>query len=62
MSCAELVLARRDRAQAFVGGFLSYLAQGKPLAQCVAAGHYAARVIIQRSGTTLPDTPPTFSG
>lgn len=39
---------------AFVGGFLSQLALDKPLAECVRAGHYAARVIIQRSGCTFP--------
>jgi adenosine kinase len=41
---------------AFVGGFLSQLVQGKPLAECVHAGHWAARTIIQTSGTQLPAT------
>nr|CAB3220190.1 adenosine kinase [Phallusia mammillata] len=40
---------------AFVGGFLSQLVQNKPIEKCVACGHYAANVIIQRSGCTFPD-------
>eukprot|EP00638_Chattonella_subsalsa_P008153 CAMPEP_0117760686 /NCGR_PEP_ID=MMETSP0947-20121206/16788_1 /TAXON_ID=44440 /ORGANISM="Chattonella subsalsa, Strain CCMP2191" /LENGTH=351 /DNA_ID=CAMNT_0005581445 /DNA_START=43 /DNA_END=1098 /DNA_ORIENTATION=- len=40
---------------AFVGGFLSQLAKGKALEECVAAGHWASRVIIQRSGCTFPE-------
>jgi adenosine kinase len=28
--------------------------QGQPLAECVRAGHYSSRVIIQRSGCTFP--------
>lgn len=39
---------------AFVGGFLSQLVQQKPLEDCVRAGHFAARTIIQRSGCTFP--------
>lgn len=39
---------------AFVGGFLSQLVQGKSLAQCIDAGHYIAQVIIRRSGVTFP--------
>eukprot|EP00127_Corallochytrium_limacisporum_P005333 Clim_evm9s203 gene=Clim_evmTU9s203 len=41
---------------AFVGGFLAKLAEGKDMKDCVEAGHWAARVIIQRSGCTFPDT------
>lgn len=40
---------------AFVGGFLAQLAKGLPVAECVRAGHYAAGVVIRRSGCTLPD-------
>jgi len=42
---------------AFVGGFLAQLARGLPVAECVRAGHYAAGVVIRRSGCTLPDKP-----
>jgi len=38
---------------AFVGGFLSQLVQDKPIDDCVKAGHYAAKFIIQVSGTQL---------
>jgi adenosine kinase len=40
---------------AFVGGFVSRLALGKSLADCVKAGHWAAQVVIRRSGCTFPD-------
>jgi len=36
---------------AFVGGFLSQLLQEKSMEECVKAGHWAARYIIQQSGT-----------
>lgn len=39
---------------AFVGGFLSQLIQGKEISECVRAGHFASREIIQRSGCTFP--------
>ncbi|XP_032868541.1 adenosine kinase isoform X1 [Amblyraja radiata] len=42
---------------AFVGGFLSQLLYDQPLEECIRAGHYAANVIIQRSGCTFPDIP-----
>mmetsp|Transcript_132361 Transcript_132361/g.229525 ORF Transcript_132361/g.229525 Transcript_132361/m.229525 type:complete len:341 (-) Transcript_132361:187-1209(-) len=42
---------------AFVGGFLAYLAKGKDLEAAVLAGHYAAGVIIQHSGCTFPPKP-----
>ncbi|CAI5701538.1 unnamed protein product [Peronospora effusa] len=40
---------------AFVGGFLSRLALGLPLEQCVNAGHWAAQVVLTRSGCTFPE-------
>ncbi|XP_049591617.1 adenosine kinase isoform X1 [Syngnathus scovelli] len=42
---------------AFVGGFLSGLVREKPLEQCVRAAHYAANVVIRRSGCTFPEKP-----
>ncbi|XP_069741385.1 adenosine kinase-like isoform X7 [Narcine bancroftii] len=42
---------------AFVGGFLSQLLYGHPLEECIRGGHYAANVIIRRSGCTFPETP-----
>ncbi len=50
----ELLVDTNGAGDAFVGGFLAQLAMGKDLAECVRAGHYAARVIIQRSGCTFP--------
>ncbi|XP_023654292.1 adenosine kinase-like isoform X1 [Paramormyrops kingsleyae] len=42
---------------AFVGGFLSELVQCQPLEQCIRAAHYAANVIIRRTGCTFPQKP-----
>jgi adenosine kinase len=42
---------------AFLGGFLSQLALGKPLEDSIRAGHYAARVILGVSGTVLKGKP-----
>ncbi|XP_045213366.2 uncharacterized protein LOC123564109 isoform X2 [Mercenaria mercenaria] len=42
---------------AFVGGFLSQLVQRQPLATCVRCGNYAASLVIQRSGCTVPEKP-----
>eukprot|EP00928_Gymnodinium_smaydae_P072385 TRINITY_DN55759_c0_g1_i1.p1 TRINITY_DN55759_c0_g1~~TRINITY_DN55759_c0_g1_i1.p1 ORF type:complete len:499 (-),score=113.90 TRINITY_DN55759_c0_g1_i1:143-1522(-) len=41
---------------AYVGGFLSGLVQGKDMHYCCQAGAYAASVIVQRSGCTFPDS------
>ncbi len=50
----ELLVDTNGAGDAFVGGFLAQLARGKSHAECVRAGHYAARVIIQRSGCSFP--------
>lgn len=42
---------------AFVGGFLSHLVQGATMEECIRCANYAANLIIQRSGCTLPDRP-----
>ncbi|XP_005096570.1 adenosine kinase 2-like [Aplysia californica] len=42
---------------AFVGGFLSQLVQGKPLSECLRCGSYAAKIVIQHFGCTYPDHP-----
>ncbi|GMH37549.1 hypothetical protein BSKO_05422 [Bryopsis sp. KO-2023] len=53
----EQLVDTNGAGDAFVGGFLSQLACGKSLSECCRAGNYAARLIIQRSGCTLPDVP-----
>ncbi|XP_013089930.2 uncharacterized protein LOC106073830 isoform X1 [Biomphalaria glabrata] len=42
---------------AFVGGFLSQLVQGKPLSECLRCGRYAAKVVIQHFGCTFDERP-----
>lgn len=50
----ELLVDTNGAGDAFVGGFLAQLAKGLPIADCVRAGHWAARMIIQRSGCSFP--------
>jgi len=50
----ELLVDTNGAGDAFVGGFLAQLVLKKPLAECVRAGHFASRTIIQRSGCTFP--------
>jgi len=50
----ELLVDTNGAGDAFVGGFLSQLLLGKSISECVRAGHFAARTIIQRSGCTFP--------
>ena len=52
----EQLIDTNGAGDAFVGGFLSRLAMGADYAECVRAGHFASRVIIQRSGCTFPPT------
>lgn len=57
----DKIVDTNGAGDAFVGGFLAQLVQGKDVEQCVKAGHYAARYCIQQSGTTL-DKPCDFYG
>lgn len=50
---ADKLVDTNGAGDAFVGGFLSELVQGKDMEACVKAGHWAARYIIQTSGTQL---------
>jgi len=52
----EQLVDTNGAGDAFVGGFLSQLIEGKGMEECVKAGHYAARYIIQQSGTQLGKT------
>jgi adenosine kinase len=55
----EKLVDTNGAGDAFVGGFLSELVQGKDMEDCVKAGHWAAKYIIQQPGTTI-DQPCTF--
>jgi adenosine kinase len=50
----ELLVDTNGAGDAFVGGFISQLVRGAAVEECVKAGHWAARVIIQRSGCSFP--------
>ncbi|KAL9180620.1 hypothetical protein ACHAXT_011073 [Thalassiosira profunda] len=49
----EELVDTNGAGDAFVGGFLAGLLAKKEVGQCVEAGHWAARFIIQQSGCTL---------
>ncbi|KAJ3056832.1 hypothetical protein HK097_003715 [Rhizophlyctis rosea] len=56
----EQIVDTNGAGDAFAGGYLSQLVQGKGVDTSVAAGHYVANVVIQRSGPTYPREAPTF--
>lgn len=51
----ELLVDTNGAGDAFVGGFLSELVQSKSVEECVTAGHWSARYIIQQPGTTIDE-------
>eukprot|EP01065_Artemidia_motanka_P034213 TRINITY_DN4141_c1_g2_i2.p1 TRINITY_DN4141_c1_g2~~TRINITY_DN4141_c1_g2_i2.p1 ORF type:complete len:374 (+),score=95.48 TRINITY_DN4141_c1_g2_i2:52-1122(+) len=53
---AEDIVDLNGAGDAFVGGFLSQLAQGRSTRDCVRGGQYAAQVIIRNHGCTFPET------
>jgi adenosine kinase len=54
---ASLIVDVNGAGDAFVGGFLSQLVQGADIEKSVHAGHYAARTILQVSGTSFTSKP-----
>lgn len=58
---ASKLVDTNGAGDAFVGGFLSKLVQGKGMEECVKAGHWSAKYIIQQPGTTI-DEPCTYEG
>lgn len=50
----ELLVDINGAGDAFVGGFIAKLVQGESLGDCVRAGHWIARTVIQHSGCTYP--------
>lgn len=53
----SLLVDTNGAGDAFVGGFLAGLAMEYPVEECVRAGHYGARVVIQQSGCEFPLQP-----
>jgi adenosine kinase len=53
----EDIVDTNGAGDAWVGGFLSQLVQGKPVEECIRGGNYAANIIIKRSGCTYPEKP-----
>jgi len=53
----EELVDTNGAGDAFVGGYLAQLIQGKDVAECVRCANYAANLIIRRSGCSLPEKP-----
>lgn len=53
----DLIKDTNGCGDAFVGGFLSQLAQNKSLDMCMKCGFYASQVVIQHYGCNYPDHP-----
>jgi len=53
----EDIIDTNGAGDAFVGGFISQLVQGKEVDHCVRCGHWAANYIIQQSGVVLNEKP-----
>ncbi|XP_069467065.1 adenosine kinase isoform X2 [Ambystoma mexicanum] len=53
----EEIVDTNGAGDAFVGGFLSQIVYNRPVEECIRAAHYAANVVIRRSGCTLPEKP-----
>ncbi|EFC41207.1 predicted protein [Naegleria gruberi] len=53
----EMIVDTNGAGDSFVGGFLSYLAKGYPIDDCVKAGIYTSSTIIQYEGCTYPEKP-----
>lgn len=51
----DQIVDTNGAGDAFVGGFMAQLYQGKELADCIKAGIYLSREVVQRSGCTFPD-------
>mmetsp|Transcript_26205 Transcript_26205/g.26447 ORF Transcript_26205/g.26447 Transcript_26205/m.26447 type:complete len:349 (+) Transcript_26205:77-1123(+) len=50
----ELIVDTNGAGDSFVGGFLAQMLLGRNIEECVRAGHFAARVVIQNSGCAFP--------
>lgn len=50
----EKIIDTNGAGDSFAGGFLSYYVQGKKIKDCVMAGHWAAKEIIQVRGCEIP--------
>ena len=51
----DQIVDTNGAGDAFVGGFMAQLYQGKDIKSCVNAGIYLSREVVQRSGCTFPD-------
>ena len=52
---ADIIKDTNGCGDAFVGGFLAQLVQGRSIDECIRCGRYAARYVIQQWGCSLPD-------
>jgi len=57
----DKIVDTNGAGDAFCGGYVAQLVQGKPLEECVRCGIWASQLIIQRSGCTFPQEKPQYS-
>lgn len=57
----DKIVDTNGAGDAFCGGFLSQFVQGLSTPQCVAAGHYVAHTVIQRTGPSYPSEKHSFT-
>lgn len=53
----DIIVDTNGCGDAFVGGFLSQLVQGKPLSECLRCGSYAAKEVLQHYGCQFSEYP-----
>ncbi|KAJ3020602.1 hypothetical protein HKX48_000545 [Thoreauomyces humboldtii] len=58
---SDKIVDTNGAGDAFVGGFMAQIVQGKDYKTAVAAGNYVANIVIQRSGPTYPKEAHSFS-
>lgn len=51
----DQIVDTNGAGDAFVGGFMAMLAQGKDIETCAKAGIYLSREVVQRSGCSFPE-------
>jgi len=56
----SLIVDTNGAGDAFVGGFLSQIVQGKTIEESIKGGQFTARVVIQHPGCTFPKEKPVY--
>ena len=60
--CCPAPTADRALSDAFAGGFLAGVVEGKSLSECVDRGQWLARLSLQELGPSYPQPKQTYPG